>query len=110
MGLYGLLAYAVVRRTPEIGVRIALGAERAAVRWMVLKQSLVLVALGLAIGIPAARSSTGVLASLLFGLEPNDPRVLAAAAAVMFAVAFGAAYIPARRASNIDPLIALRQE
>jgi predicted permease len=110
MGLYGLLAYAVVRRTPEIGVRIALGAERSAVRWMVLKQSLMLVALGLAIGIPAARSSTGVLASLLFGLEPHDPRVLAAAAAIMCAVAFGAAYIPARRASNIDPLIALRQE
>ena len=110
MGLYGLLAYTVVRRTAEIGVRIALGAERSAVRWMVLKQSLLLVVLGLAIGIPAARSSTGVLASLLFGLEPNDARVLAAAAAVMFVVAFGAAYIPARRASNIDPLIALRQE
>jgi predicted lysophospholipase L1 biosynthesis ABC-type transport system permease subunit len=110
IGLYGLLAYAVTRRTPEIGVRIALGAERGQVRWMVLRQSLVLVAAGVAIGIPAAVASTRYLESLLFGLSPTDPRALAAAAAVMVAVAFAAGYVPARRASRVDPLTALRAE
>jgi predicted permease len=108
IGLYGLLAYGVTRRTPEIGIRIALGAERSQVRWMILKQSLVLVACGLALGVPAAWISSSIVESLLFGLEPNDPRAIAAAATVMVLVTLAAAYIPARRASRIDPIAALR--
>ena len=110
IGVYGLLAYAVTRRTPEIGVRMALGAERRSVRWMILRQSLVLVGIGLALGIPAAVASTRLVESLLFGLGPRDPTVLAAAAYVMLAVGLAAAYVPARRASRIDPLVALRAE
>ena len=110
IGLYGLLAYAVTRRTPEIGVRIALGAERGTVRWMVLRQSLVLVSAGLAIGIPAAAASARFLESMLFELQPREPRVFAAAALVMMAVGLAAAYVPALRASRIDPITALRQD
>jgi predicted permease len=110
IGLYGLLAYAVTRRTPEIGVRIALGAERRQVRWLILKQSLVLMAAGLALGIPASMATASWVESLLFGLSPNDPRAIAAAALTLLAVALAAAYVPARRASRIDPLVALRVE
>ena len=110
IGLYGLLAYAVTRRTPEIGVRMALGAERGQVRWMILRQSLVLVGVGLLLGIPAAIWSSRLIESLLFGLSARDPKVFATAAAVMFVVAVSAAYAPARRASRIDPLVALRAE
>jgi predicted permease len=110
IGLYGLLAYAVTRRTPEIGVRIALGAERRQVRWMILRQSLLLVAGGLALGIPGALFSNALLESMLFGLSPRDPRTIAGAAIVLLAVALVAAYLPARRASRIDPLTALRTE
>lgn len=110
IGLYGLLAYTVSRRTPEIGVRIALGAERRQVRWMILRQSVALVVAGVALGIPAARAATTYLESLLFGLSPTDPRALAAAVVIMTAVAIAAAYVPARRASRIDPLTALRME
>jgi predicted permease len=110
IGLYGLLAYAVTRRTPEIGVRMALGAERAQVRWMVLRQSLLLVTVGLVIGIPAAAASTKFLETMLFGLQSRDVRVFAASAIVMLVVALAAAYAPARRASRIDPLTALRAE
>jgi predicted permease len=110
VGLYGLLAYAVTRRTPEIGVRMALGARRGQVGWMILRQSLVLVAIGLAVGIPAAYLSSHLIESLLFGLEPRDPRAIAIAAAVMVVVALTAAFVPARRASRVDPLVALRAE
>lgn len=110
IGLYGVLAYAVTRRTPEIGVRIALGAERRQVRWLILRQSLVLIGIGLMLGIPAAIASTGLVDSLLFGLSPYDPRALAAAALLMTAVGMAAAYFPARRAARIDPLTALRTE
>jgi predicted permease len=110
IGLYGLLAYAVTRRTREIGVRVALGAARAQVRWLVLRQSLVLVGIGLGIGIPAAAASARFLESMLFGLQPRDARVYAAAAVVMLLVSLVAAYAPARRASHVDPLTALRAE
>jgi predicted permease len=110
IGLYGLLAYAVTRRTPEIGVRMALGAERAQVRWMVLSQSLALVATGLVLGIPAAAVSSRLVESLLFDLSPRHPLVFTAASVVMVVVGLVAAYVPARRASRIDPLVALRAE
>ncbi len=110
IGLYGLLAYAVTRRTPEIGVRIALGAQAREVRWLILRQSVLLVAAGLALGVPAAYASAGFVESLLFGLSPYDPRALAAGVVIMLLVGLLAAYIPARRASRIDPLTALRAQ
>jgi predicted permease len=110
IGVYGLMAASVTRRTPEIGIRMALGAERRTVTWMVLRQSLLLVATGLAVGIPAALMSTSIVESLLFGLTPSDPRVLAAGSAVLVIVSGIAACIPARRAARVDPLVALRHE
>ena len=110
VGLYGILAYAVTRRTPEIGVRIALGAERRQVRWLILRQSFGLVGLGLLLGIPGAAASARLLDSLLFGLSPYDWRALAVAVVLLVAVGLAAAYFPARRAARIDPLTALRAE
>ena len=110
IGLDGLLAYTVTRRTPEIGVRIALGAERRQVRWLVMRQSLVLVGVGLALGIPGAIATASWVESLLFGLSPTDPRAVSAAALVLVTVALAAAYLPARKASRIDPLTALRAD
>jgi predicted permease len=110
IGLYALLAYSVTRRTREIGVRMALGADRATVRWQVLKQSLVLAGLGLAVGVPSALAGTGLLDALLYGLTARDPRALAAAALIMLTVSVAAAYVPARRASRVDPIVALREE
>jgi len=110
IGLYGLLAYGVARRTPEIGLRMALGAPQTVVRWMVLRESLVLVALGVAGGVPAALAGTAVLQSLLFGLDARDPATLGAACVFMVAIALLAAYLPARRAARVDPMIALRTE
>jgi predicted permease len=108
IGLYGLLTSSVSKRVPEIGVRMALGAERWDVRWMVLRQSLMLVAAGVFLGVPAALVGTQVLESLLFGLGERDPWVLGAATLVLVVVSTLAAYIPARRASRVDPVIALR--
>ena len=108
IGVFGLLAGEVTRRTPEIGLRIALGAARTHVRWMVMRQSLGIVGVGLLLGIPAAIASSRVLASLLFGLTPTDPGSLAGAALLMTAIALGAAYLPARRAARVDPIVALR--
>jgi predicted permease len=110
VGVYGLLAYAVTQRTPEIGVRMALGAERRQVRWLVLRESLLLVGAGLLLGVPAALWASGTLQTLLFGLEATDPRAIAAAAGIMAIVALAAAVVPAARASRIDPLAALRAE
>jgi predicted permease len=110
IGLYALLAYAVTRRTPEIGVRMALGAERSAVAWMILKQSLVLAASGLALGVGAAAAGTRAIQSLLYELPPRDPATLAAAAAIMLVVSVLAGYLPARRAARVDPVIALRDQ
>jgi predicted permease len=110
IGLHGLTSYAVERRTGEIGIRMALGAGRSDVLWMVLRQVVVLAGAGLAIGIPASLAATRLVRALLFGLEPGDPLALAAAALVMAAVAMLAGYIPARRASRMDPLAALRYE
>jgi predicted permease len=110
IGLHGLLAYAVARRTSEIGLRMALGAARTSVVWMVLRESLMLAVIGLIVGVPAALAGTRVLQSMLFGLAPRDPVTITVAALAMFALAGLASYVPARRAARVDPLVALRAE
>jgi len=110
IGLYGVLSYAVARRTNEIGIRMALGAERGAVVGMILRETAVLVVIGLAIGVPVSLGCGRFIESKLFGLKPADPLTLGAALAVMIAVAVLAGYLPARRASKVDPLVALRYE
>jgi macrolide transport system ATP-binding/permease protein len=110
VGLYGTLSYSVARQTGEIGIRMALGAQRGAVVWMVLRRVLLLAAVGLAIGVPAALSVFQLVKSFLFETEPNDPGTLALAGAVLLSAAILAGYAPARRASRIDPLVALRHE
>ena len=110
IGLYGVMAYAVARRTVEIGIRLALGARRATVQWMVLRQSLWMVALGLAIGIPAALALTRFVQNKLYGIQPTDPASFAGAAILITAVGAVAAWIPARRAPRVDPIQALRNE
>jgi predicted permease len=110
IGLYGVLGYAVTRRTNEIGIRLALGAERRTVLWSVLRESWTLVAVGVAIGVPAALALTRLLSSLLYGVTPTDPWILSGAVACLFAVALAAASQPAWRAMRVDPLVALRYE
>jgi ABC-type antimicrobial peptide transport system permease subunit len=110
IGLYGIMAYAVARRTTEIGIRMALGAKRSTVQWMVLRDTFLLVVIGIAIGIPAALSLTRFAKSLLYGVEANDPLTIACAALLMVLIAAAAGYLPARRASRVDPMIALRYE
>ena len=110
IGLYGVMANTVMRRTNEIGIRMALGAERPRILWMVLRETLVLVSIGIAIGIPAAIGAARLIASQLFGLTAADPLTVSAAAVVLIAVAALAGYLPARRASRVDPIVALRYE
>jgi predicted permease len=110
IGLFGLMSYNVTRRTTEIGIRMALGAERQTVLQMVLRESLVLVAIGIAVGLVAAMSGGRFVASLLFGLSPTDLMASVVAIALMLAVAGVAGYLPARRASRLDPVTALRHE
>jgi predicted permease len=110
VGLYGTMSYTVARRTGEIGIRMALGAQRGTVVWMVLRESLILTAVGLAISLPAALAGAKLVESLLFGVKPNDPRALVAAVAVLLTAALLAGYVPAWRASRIDPLTAIRHE
>lgn len=109
-GLYGTLAYRVSRRTAEIGVRIAVGAKPHQVLWMVLRDGLLVSAIGAAIGIPAAIAGSRLLKTMLFGVSQNDPRVFVIAVASVVAIAVAAGVIPARRASSVDPIIALRSE
>ncbi|HXI41960.1 MAG TPA: ABC transporter permease, partial [Bryobacteraceae bacterium] len=110
IGLYGVMAYTVVRRTNEIGIRLALGAGRGNVQWIVIRESLWMVAAGLILGIPAALALTQVLREALYGIKPNDPLSFIAAGVLMLAVAAVAAWIPARRAARVDPMRALRCE
>ncbi len=110
IGLYGVMAYAVVRRTNEIGIRLALGAGRGDVQWMVLRESLWMVAAGLVVGIPAALGLTQLVREALYGIQPNDPVSFVAAGVLMVLVAAVAAWIPARRAARVDPMRALRCE
>jgi predicted permease len=110
IGLYGVISYTVARRTNEIGIRLALGATPGKVLSMVLKESLLLVFLGIAIGVPAALAATRLISARLFGVSAADPLTLAAAALLMIGVAALAAFLPALRASKVDPLVALRYE
>jgi predicted permease len=110
LGLYGVMSYATARRTPEIGIRMALGAERGAVLRMVLRESMLMVIIGAVLGVPAAIALSQLVASRLYGLQAADPATLVAATCILIAVALAAALIPARRASRVDPLRALRYE
>jgi predicted permease len=110
VGLYGIMAHAVVRRTNEIGIRMALGAQRRDIIWMVLKETLLMVAIGMAIGVPAAWGAAHLISSQLFGLRPSDPLTLLTAVILLTLVAALAGYLPARKASRVDPLVALRYE
>ncbi|MGB7589825.1 MAG: ABC transporter permease [Terriglobia bacterium] len=110
VGIYGIMAYAVAGRTNEIGIRMALGAQRGNILWSVLRESLLLVLIGAAIGLPAVIGAAKLITSLLFGLTPADPVALTLAIALMFAVSALASYIPARRAAKVDPMVALRYE
>ena len=110
IGLYGVMSYAVTRRTREIGIRMALGAERGRVLWLVLREVAAMAIVGIAGGLGAALWLTRQIQSQLFGLSPNDPLTLAVATMLLALVAIGAGYIPARRATSIDPMIALRSE
>jgi predicted permease len=110
IGLYGLIGYQVVQRTNEIGIRMALGAQRTQVLWTTLRRALVWTLAGVALGIPLALAASRAAESLLFDLNPMDLLTLSAAAAIMVILGAVAAYIPARRASRVDPIVALRYE
>jgi len=110
IGLYGLMAYNVARRTQEIGVRIALGAARRAVLSMILRETLGLTSAGIAIGLVWALTTSHLIANMLFGVAPQDPVTLTAVAIVLVSVAAVAGWIPARRATHVDPMVALRYE
>ena len=109
-GLYGTIAYNVNRRTSELGIRLALGASRGRVLWMILREGLQICAVGLLIGLPLALAAARLLRSLLYGLTPSDPRSISAAVLGILVVTMAACLIPARRAASIDPAIALRNE
>ena len=110
VGLYGILSYGVASRTNEIGLRMALGARRQDVFWLILREAFLLVVGGLVVGLPVIFAVTRLASSLLFGLSPTDPLSLTFAALLMLAVAMIAGYLPSRRATRVDPLIALRYE
>ena len=110
VGIYGVISYIVSHRTREIGVRMALGADRRDVRRMVLRQGMILAGIGVVVGLVAAVGVTRILSSQLYGVEATDPMTFAAVAALLTAVALVATYLPAVRASRTDPLVALRFE
>ena len=110
IGLYGVLSYAVAQRVPEIGVRLALGAEPGGVARMVLRQGATLALTGIVLGVAAGLAGGRLIESLLYGVSARDPLVFAGAAAAVLSVALLACWLPARRAAAVDPLVALRAE
>jgi predicted permease len=110
LGLYGTISYGVRGRTMELGIRLALGADRAAVQWLFVREALLLVLIGGAVGLPLAFLAARAVAALLYGTPPSDPVAYAAAVAVLVIVSAFAAFVPARRASRLDPMVALRAE
>jgi putative ABC transport system permease protein len=110
IGLYGAMSYTVARRTRELGIRVALGAEKKDILQMVLRETAVQVALGVAIGVLMAIPATRLIASMLFGVKTADPTTISFAILGMFAIALLAGYLPARRATRVDPMVALRYE
>jgi putative ABC transport system permease protein len=109
-GIGGVIAFSVGQRTQEIGIRVALGARRTAVMWMVLKQGLILTTVGLTLGIAGAFALTRLMSGLLFGVQPTDPLTFGAVSLILILIATLACLLPARRALAIDPIVALRSE
>ncbi|HXW90001.1 MAG TPA: FtsX-like permease family protein, partial [Terriglobales bacterium] len=110
VGLYGTISYAVTRRTGELGIRMALGAQRGTILRMVLREVFLLATIGLAISFPTALATSRFVRSFLFGMKPNDPVALAFAVTILFGAALLAGGIPAKRAASIEPMGALRHE
>jgi ABC-type lipoprotein release transport system permease subunit len=110
IGLYGVIAHGVQRRTREIGIRMSLGARRGTVLWMVLRDCLIVVAAGVAAGVPLSLWMSRLVSAQLFGVSPHDPVTLAAGITILTLVAALAGYVPARRAARVDPVAALRCE
>jgi ABC-type antimicrobial peptide transport system permease subunit len=110
IGLYGVMAFVVTQRTKEMGVRMALGANSGSVIWLVMREVLLLLAIGLAVGIPAAIGLGRFVAAQLYGIKADDPWVAGASMVTLIVVASAAGFIPASRASRIDPILALRYE
>ena len=109
-GIFGVISYSVQSRTNEIGIRVALGASAGTILKMVLRETLILAAVGLAVGLPVAFAGSRVLGHLLFGISPTDPATIIVVSLTLAAVAAAAGYLPARRATQVDPLIALRHD
>jgi ABC-type antimicrobial peptide transport system permease subunit len=109
-GIYGMLSYAVARRTHEIGVRVALGAGRGQVLWFIMRQGATLALAGIAIGAVGSLLLTRLMTSLLFGVTATDPATFAGVSAILLLVALAACYLPARRAVRVDPMVAPRAE
>ncbi len=110
IGIYGVVAYQITRRTGEVGIRMALGAQRGDVLWMFMRETLLVLAVGAAIGLPAAVAAAHILRSLLFGLEPSDPVTMISAMVALGGAGALAGFLPARRASRMEPMVALRLE
>ena len=114
VGLYGILSYAVALRTAEIGIRMALGAQRADVLGMVMRETLFLVLAGIAIGVPASLAATrfasSIISDLLYGMKANDVLTMSLSTIVLIVVALFSGFLPARRATQVDPMVALRYE